>query len=300
MGLPSGFLEHEIYFLLWSFVALIGLIRLVTESFPRPKRRIRPAHQIAGGGLLLLGIIAAIPHAPRALRTLDEFMNPPPPPKKVVLATDRTIDGIAFQAGSIVSIRPDGDVESAELKSPHIIDGVAVNGHVDFKYESPGPDAHLWSATIVADQEIPNSGGLWCSPNRRLTIDVPGFGMCEIARPVTRDGITIPAGSFIEYAPVNWTVTLANNAEPVWIEGLRVPGGWKMWLRMDPYVTILNLTGPENPAPETQLWVEVHGIRLTRLVMFDEPKADVEGELWEDATVEGIPHKKGESAKFHR
>ncbi|MGO9273268.1 MAG: hypothetical protein ACLQOO_24035 [Terriglobia bacterium] len=303
MGLPSDFLEHEIYFVLWSLVALIGLIRLMTETFPRPKRRIRPAHQIAGGGLLLLGVIAAIPHAPQALRTLDEFLKPEPPPKRLVLATDRTIDGIALRAGSIVAIRPDGDVESADLKSPHTIDGIVVNGHVDFKHqlsERGTWEARLWSGTIVADQEIPDSGGIWCSPNRRLTIDDPGFGNCEIARAVTRDGITIPAGSYMEFAPTHWTVTLPSSGAPVSIEGLRVPGGWKMRLGIDPHVTLSILEGPSDPAPEIQPWVEVHSLRLTGLIIFEEPEHDVQGELWEDATVEGKAHKKGDSVRFGR
>lgn len=301
MGLPSGFLEHEIYFVLWSAVALIGLFRLITETFSRPRRRSRRAHQIAGGGLLVVGVLAASPYAPETFYMFDELFHPAPPPRELVLATDRTIDGIAFKAGSTVAITADGDLDTAGLKIPHMIDGVTVNGHVRFKHlvSIRGTrEAHLWSGTIVADQEIPGSGGLWCSPKRVLTMDEPSFGKCDLARAVTRDGVTIPAGSYMEYTPTSWTVVLPGNAAPVSIKGVRIPGGWKMEVGIYPYVTLSTLEGPSDPAPEIQPWVEVEGLRLTRFIMFREPQHEVQGELWEDAVVEGKAHKKGESVRF--
>ncbi|MGO9273269.1 MAG: hypothetical protein ACLQOO_24040 [Terriglobia bacterium] len=277
-------LDHAISFVLWSLVALIGLIRLVTETYPRPARRSRPAHQIAGAGLLLLGVIAASPHGPR---TLKEIFLAAPHPNQRVLAQDQTISGIVFQAGSIVGVKPDGDLVSAELKRPHTIGGLVVIGHVEFPTSTLRGGTFLTLGTLTADQEMPNSGGVWCSSSRPFStpVSIANPNECELARVLIRDGARIPAGSQIQYWSTGWIVDLGYGGGPASIEGLSVPAGWTVSLDLEPAISLSNLRVPSNPTPETQLWVEIHGVKLTGMIYFPE-KGIVDGELWQDATIE--------------
>ena len=293
---PSGIvdrhiLDPEIYFVLWSLVALIGLIRLWTA---RPNRR---AHKIIGAALLLLGVAAAIPMVPLVLLFIRAVFFPPQA-DRLVLAQDQTIDGIAFQSGSIVKVMPGGILISAELQRPHSIDGLAVTGHAEFwsAHSQEGPkQTTLTLGTLVADQEIPNSGGMWCTPNRpiRMNFNPSGLRACELARPLTRDFLSLPAGSNLENGP-DWAVDLPSSGDPATINGLTVPPGWSMKIQIDPVVTIASL----NPTRETQSSVTIRGIPLTGHISFVEQGTKVAGELWQDATIEGEPHKKGDQVRF--
>lgn len=307
MGLSSHVFDEMfddvIYFAVWSLVALIGLIRLVTENYPRPPRPSRIAHQIAGGALLLLGLIAAAPYAPTIVGILKVLLTPEPRARELVLAQDQTIAGIAFQSGSIVTVMPDGLLVSAELKRPHTIDGLTVTGHVEFwRVNAEGGTYELSRATLAADQEIPNSAGAWCSTNQPISMDTNRrrLSECELARALKRDNVEIPAGSHIKYDTSYWVVDLPSGGKPVSIDGLSVPGGWTMEIWFDPAIHLSSLSPRIDPTPETQLWVEIHGIRLMGSIRFPERGSLVEGELWQDATIEGTAHKKGESVRFRR
>ena len=144
--------------MLWSLLALIGLVLLLVETFAHPERPHRPVYQMVEAGVVLLGIIAASPHVARAFETFQELLAPAP-------------EAITFKAGSTVAVMPNGALDSAELKTPHLIDGLNMIGKV--KLRTSGTDAgkevtRVWEGTLVAEQEMPNLPGLWCSPKRPI------------------------------------------------------------------------------------------------------------------------------------
>jgi hypothetical protein len=291
--LPSDMFDNELYFLLWSFVALLGLVVLVTGIYRWPARANRYVQLTAGAILLSVGVLAASPFAAESMAVFKVLLFGEPGAKQTVLTQDQTISGIAFLAGSTVGVVEDGILVTAELKRPHDIGGLVVIGHVVFwGHHMEGGDA-LVEATLAADQEIPDSGGMWCSPNRpiHMNVDPRSLRGCELARPLIRDGIRIPAGSDLEYGP-GWHVQLPTG-EPALIDGISVPAGWNMSLSLDPAV-LSDLSLPFQPKPEAQLWVEIRGVRLTGTIIFLEHGSVAQGELWEDTTIDGQVHKKGE------
>ena len=220
-----------------------------------------------------------------------------PSAKQTVLTQDQTISGIAFLAGSTVGVVEDGILVSAELKRPHDIGGLVVIGHVVFwGHHMEGGNA-LVEATLAADQEIPDSGGMWCSPNRpiHMNVDPRSLRGCELARPLIRDGLKIPAGSNLQYGPA-WVIELPAG-EPALIDGISIPAGWNISvLSLDP-TDLSYLSLPFQPKPEAQLWVEIRGVRLTGTITFLEHGSVAQGELWEDTTIDGQVHKKGEQVR---
>jgi hypothetical protein len=74
-----------------------------------------------------------------------------------------------------------------------------------------------------------NSGFSRCGARRSVcSRSTPNVGKgalmeCELARSMTRDGITIPAGSFIYCQPSDWKVELAAKAQPVTIAAFPFP-----------------------------------------------------------------------------
>jgi hypothetical protein len=302
---PSGFLDDEIYFTLWALVAFIGFIRLLTESFLRGSRPRRIVHQMAGGLLLFAGIVFAIPHAPKGMRFYRELLTPAPIAERTVLAQDQIIDGIAFQAGSAVAVMPDGKLSSAELQRPHLIDGLSVIGHATFFRVSVGGGAErtrLYEGTLAADQEIPNSGGVWCSPKRpvrlNLEFETGGLTWCEVARMVTIDGVNVPPGSFLTCTFGSWDVELPVG-DPVLVDGVSVPGGWNFSVLKGPPSRISSLY-IRSDTPNARRWVELHGVRLTGFINFTLDSAMASGDLLEDTTIDGVLHKKGESVQVSR
>jgi hypothetical protein len=293
--LPRNMFDNELYFLLWSFVALIGLILLITGLYHWPAFANRSVQLIAGACLLLGGVIGALPYAPESIEVIKLLLVGEPRPLQRGLAQDQTIGGIRFLAGSTVGVVEDGILVSAELNRPHNIGGLVVIGHVVFwGHHLEGPDA-LVEATLAADQEIPNSGGIWCSPNQPIHMNVDPHTLrgCELSRPFIRDRIKIPAGSNFQGGP-NFTIELPKG-EPASINGMSVPGGWSMRLSLDPAV-LDSIGAPFNGTPETQ-FVEIRGVRLTGNIFFRDQNV-VDGELWQDTTIAGEPHKKGERVRF--
>ncbi len=300
MFLPSDFLQHEVSFALWSVVVLIGLAVFLFATFRLRGRPARHTIRIAGIGLMILGAIAAAPHTPKALHTLGELLTPEPSAKETVLAQDQTVDGVALKAGSVAGVMPDGRLATADLKSPAQIDGFIVIGHVEFfRVNEEGREAtRLYRATLASDQEIPASPGMWCSPKRVFQIDRElsngSLMECELARSVTRNGITIPAESFIQCQPSYWRVELPAKGDPMSIEGISVPAGWNVMINVEPATTLESFY----PGIGSQPWVEVGGVRFTGLVHFD--AKSVSGALWQDATIRGALHKAGESVELQR
>lgn len=294
---PSDLLAHmfddEFAFLLWTLLALTGLI-FVTAS----KRRV---YRTVGASLLFIGIVGAIPHTERTLRTLKELFTPAPRANPLVLAQDQTIDGIAFHAGSTVSVMPNGVLLSAELKSPHAIDGLAVTGHVEFWHVNEGQN-RLTLGTLAVDQEVPNSEGAWCSAGQPIRMDVTtrSLSRCRLAHPLTAYPIAIPAGADIGYRARSLIVDLAEVGAPSSMDGLLIPAGWHVIIQLEPPVAITGPRAPMDPQPPNQLWLEIHGVPLTGSIAFPENGAKVEGELWQDAMVEGKACKKGEQVRFRR
>ena len=296
MFLPPNMFDNELYFLLWSFAALLGLIVLVTGIYHWPARANRSVQLTAGAILLSVGAIAAIPFAAESMAVFRVRLFGVTSAKQTVLTQDQTISGIMFLAGSTVAVVEDGSLVSAELKRPHDIGGLVVIGHVVFWGHHMEGGKALVEATLAADQEIPDSGGMWCSPNRpiHMNVDPRSLRGCELARPLIRDGTRIPAGSNFQYGP-DWVVELPAG-EPALIDGLSVPAGWNIRLSLDP--TVLSyLSVPFDPKPEAQLWVEIRGVRLTGTIIFLEHGSVAQGELWEDTTINGRVHKKGESVR---
>jgi hypothetical protein len=295
--LPPNMFDNELYFVLWSFVALLGLIVLVTGIYRWPARANRNVQRMAGAGLLLVGVIAAGPYAAEAMAVLKVLVFGEPSAKQTVLTQDQTISGIQFLAGSTVGVVEDGILVSAELKRPHDIGGLVVIGHVVFwGHHMEGGEA-LVEATLAADQEVPDSGGMWCSPNRpiHMNVDPRSLRGCELARPLIRDGIRIPAGSDLEYGPA-WHVELPAG-EPALINGISVPAGWNIsFISLDP-TDLSYLSLPFEPKPEAQFWVEIRGVRLTGTIIFLEHGSVAQGELWEDTKLDGQVHKKGEQVR---
>ncbi len=293
MFLPRNMFDNELYFVLWSFVALLGLILLVTGIYHWPAQANGNVQRTAGAALLLVGVIAASPHAAEAMAVFRVLLLGEPSAKQTVLTQDQTISGIKFLAGSTVGVVDDGILVSAELKRPHDIGGLAVIGHVVFWGHHMEGGKALVEATLAADQEIPDSGGMWCSPNRpiHMNVDPRSLRGCELARPLIRDGIRIPAGSNFQYGPA-WVIELPAG-QPALIDGISVPAGWHMsFLSLDP--TVLSyLSLPFEPKPEAQLWVEIRGVRLTGTITFLEHGSVAQGDLWEDTTIDGQIHKKG-------
>jgi hypothetical protein len=294
--LPSNMFDTELYFVLWSFVALLGLIALVTGIYHWPARSNRNVQLTAGAILFLVGVIAAGPFAGESMAVFRVLLFGEPGAKQTVLTQDQTISGIAFLAGSTVGVVEDGVLVSADLKRPQDIGGLMVIGHVVFWGHHMEGGKALIEATLAADQEIPDSGGMWCSPNRPIHMNVDPHSLrgCELARPLIRDGVSIPAGSNLQYGP-DWVVELPAG-EPALINGILVPAGWNMRLSLDP--TVLSyLSTPFDPKPGAQLWMEIRGVRLTGNIIFMEHGSVVQGELWEDTTIDGQIHKKGERVR---
>jgi hypothetical protein len=160
----------------------------------------------------------------------------------------------------------------------------------------------LYRATLASDQEIPGSPGMWCSPKRVFQVDPEvGSGVlmeCELARSVTRDGITIPAGSFIQCQPRSWKIELAAKADPITIEGIVIPGGWNVALNLDPSAKLSSMYFALQEGSQGQSWVEVGGVRLSGLILFR--NKSVAGTLREDASIQGSLHKAGESVEVQR
>jgi hypothetical protein len=298
--LSPDMFDNELYFVLWSLVALLGLVVLVTGIYHWPARANRSVQLTAGAILLSVGVVAASPFAAESMAVFKVLLYGPPSAKQTVLTQDQTISGIPFLAGSTVGVVEDGILVSAELKRPHDIGGLVVIGHVVFwGHHMEGGNA-LIEATLAADQEIPDSGGMWCSPNRpiHMNVDPRSLRGCELARPLIRDGIRIPAGSNFQYGP-DWVVELPAG-EPALIDGISVPAGWNMSLvSLDPAV-LSYLSLSFGSKPEAQLWVEIRGVRLTGTIVFLEHGSIAQGELWEDTTIDGQVHKKGESVRVCR
>jgi hypothetical protein len=295
--LPRDMFDNELYFVLWSLVALLGLIVLVTGIYHWPAQANRNVQLTAGAIILSVGVIAASPYTAESMGVLRMLLFGEPGATQTVLTHDQTISGIAFLAGSTVGVVEDGILVSADLKRPHNIGGLVVIGHVVFWGHHMEGGKALVEATLAADQEIPDSGGMWCSPNRpiHMNIDPRSLRGCELARPLIRDGIRIPAGSNFQAGPP-WNVELPAG-ELALIDGISVPAGWNMVLSLDPTV-LSSLSVPFQPKPEAQLWVEIRGVRLTGSITILEHESVAQGELWEDTTIEGQVHKKGESVRI--
>ena len=54
------------------------------------------------------------------------------------------------------------------------------------------------------------------------------------------------------------------------------------------------LSGVFDAKPALQDWVEIGGVRLAGPVVFDLEGPWVRGQLWQDATVDGVPQQKGD------
>lgn len=294
--LPRSLFDNELYFVLWGFVALLGLIVLVTGIYHWPAQANRFVQLTAGAIILSVGIIGAGPYTVESMAILRLLLLGEPGPSQTILTHDQTIGGVAFLAGSRVGVVEDDILVSADLKRPHDIGGLTVIGHVVFWGHHMEGGKALVEATLAADQEVPDSGGMWCSPNRpiHMNVDPRSVRGCELARPLIRDGVRIPAGSNFEAGPP-WNVELPAG-EPALIDDISVPAGWNMTLSLDPTV-LSSLSLPFQPRPEAQLWVKIRGVRLTGGVTFLEHGSVALGELWEDTTIDGQVHKKGERVR---
>jgi len=292
--IPNHSFDAPVYFVIWGLVAIVGIVFLV---FPKGRKL-----KVAGGCVLVVGLIGALPYAWVTLMLLKAILILERPPEKRVLTQAETVDGIAFEAGTTVEVvMPEGRLISAELTRPQTIDGLVVIGHISFWRGGGSDPTRFSSATLASAQEIPGSGGMWCSPNQPIQININPLQFdCELARAVIRDGIGIPAGSYIRIYAGRWHVELREAGEGALIAGLTVPAGWRIDLEVAPSFIIDSFTPPIPAGPETQLWVKIDGFKLTGSIIFLEQGVFVMGNLWEDAVVEGTPHKKGDSVKFQR
>lgn len=292
--------SEVLYFVLGSILAIAGLIRFLTATFPRRARPRRSTYRILGATLLAVGLAIAVPFAPTVFQTLNVLTTPTPRATGRVLAQNETVGGIRFQAGSTVFTMSDGLLVSADLTTPHTIDGLTVTGHVEFWRVSPGK--HVISrATLVADQEIPNSAGAWCSSSQPIEMDIEKFYLkeCQLARPLTRDTATVPARVDIQYSDRSWSIDSPAGNPPSYVAGIRIPSGWTSFIVFDPGARLTSLSPKRDPPPGTQLWVEIRGIQLTGFIRFHgDPEHLVEGTLWEDALIDGVRHTKGELVDF--
>jgi hypothetical protein len=292
--IPSHLFDAPVYFVIGVLVAIVGIVFLV---FPEGRKL-----KVAGGCVLAVGMLGALPFASVALMFFKAILIPDPPPEKRVLTQNETVDGIAFEAGTTVEVvRSEGRLIAAELTRPQTIDGLVVTGHISFWRGGGSEPTHFSSATLAAAQEIPGFAGMWCSPNQPMQINSsPPALDCELARAVIRDGIEIPAGAYIRIYGGTWKVELREAGEAALIAGLTIPAGWRIDLQVEPSFVISSFFLPKPTRPETQPWVEIDGFKVTGNIIFLEKGAFVMGDLWEDAVVEGIPHKKGDSVKFQR
>ena len=130
--------------------------------------------------------------------------------------------------------------------------------------------------------------------------DIHQLGECQLAREVIRAGIRIPAGSHIQCTASDWKIDLQDGSAPASVDGLTVPGGWGIRLALEPAMTLTDLYSPPVTQSNIQQWVEIKGLRLTGFIDFKEAATQVGGWLWQDATVDGVIHKKGELMRFQR
>ena len=300
--LPKDFLHHEIAFVLWMLAGLIGLGVFAKIALSHPASS-WPALQIVGLAVFVVAVIASIPHAPSAFRLLGEITTPRPKAVTTLLREDRVVDGIPLKAGATVSVMPDGTLQTAELPQPQSINGLNVVGPIHFKqvhsYRNSELETWFWFGKVAAPQAVPNTVGVWCSPNRPITMEGKSLVDCELARPLSRDGFTFPAGSLIKYGDYSWTVELPDDAGPVLVEGIAVPGGWTVDLiHMDQTATLSMLSGVFYAKPALQDWVEVGGVRLSGPIVFDQEGPWVRGHLWQDETVDGVARQKGDSVRL--
>jgi hypothetical protein len=300
--LGSGFLHDELLFLLWAFVAAVGLICFLFAMFPRAARPKRTRYRMIGASLAVIGMLLATPYAPAVLVDLRELLTTPPKAKATILAQDQTIDRIPFLAGTTVAIMPDGTVQSAELKSPLTFKGLTVTGHVEFAESgivADATDTYITTGTLASSQEIPESDGVWCSPNRPFVMRFNPYSLdeCELAQALKRPAIEIPARSHVKRGN-RWTVDLPPGASPSSIGGIAVPGGWQVFLGSNPDLALAALSSPYPTVPGVQPWVEIQGLQLTGYIDFRAEGTRMGGELWQPATVEGVPHKRGDKVEF--
>lgn len=187
-----------------------------------------------------------------------------------VLERDEQVGAFAFRAGTRIETR-NGQLVRADLRQPHAVSDLLVTGGVVF---SAGA---VTEAILAADQLI---GGIWCKGGNAALIDARTrqLSSCTLARPRTLLDVDWPAGTTANGLNGDpggtMTFELPSGAEPVEIEGVAVPSGFRIALdNRTAELQSLDCTfSGERP------YVEIGGERLTGRVVFE--RGSARGAKW--------------------
>lgn len=187
-----------------------------------------------------------------------------------VLERDEQVGAFAFRAGTRIETR-NGQLVRADLRQPHAVSDLLVTGGVVF---SAGA---VTEAILAADQLI---GGIWCKGGNAALIDARTrqLSSCTLARPRTLLDVDWPAGTTVNGLNGDpggtMTFELPSGAEPVEIEGVAVPSGFRIALdNRTAELQSLDCTfSGERP------YVEIGGERLTGRVVFE--RGSARGAKW--------------------
>lgn len=187
-----------------------------------------------------------------------------------VLERDEQVGAFAFRAGTRIETR-NGQLLRADLRQPHAVSDLLVTGGVVF---SAGA---VTEAILAADQLI---GGIWCKGGNAALIDARTrqLSSCTLARPRTLLDVDWPAGTTVNGLNGDpggtMTFELPSGAEPVEIEGVAVPSGFRIALdNRTAELQSLDCTfSGERP------YVEIGGERLTGRVVFE--RGSARGAKW--------------------
>lgn len=187
-----------------------------------------------------------------------------------VLERDEQVGAFAFRAGTRIETR-NGQLVRADLRQPHAVSDLLVTGGVVF---SAGA---VTEAILAADQLI---GGIWCKGGNAALIDARTrqLSSCTLARPRTLLDVDWPAGTTVNGLNGDpggtMTFELPSGAEPVEIEGVAVPSGFRIALdNRTAELQSLDCTfSGERP------YVEIGGERLTGRVVFE--RGSARGTKW--------------------
>lgn len=187
-----------------------------------------------------------------------------------VLERDEQVGAFAFRAGTRIETR-NGQLVRADLRQPHAVADLLVTGGVVFA------GGAVTEAILAADQLV---NGIWCKGGNAALIDARTrqLSSCTLARPRTLLDVDWPAGTTVNglNGEPGGTITfeLPSGAEPVEIESVAVPSGFRIALdSRSAELRSLDCTfSGEWP------YVEITGERLTGRVVFE--RGSAKGAKW--------------------
>ena len=175
-------------------VLLAALSIFIVPSWRRKRGTRRFAYSILGI-IAILGVIGAPGVLYEAERELGPLF------RRLELAEPRTVDGIAFPAGTRLQMNKYGKVESGIFPGPTPVQGLLLTGRFEvehglFGFEKP----RIWAGTLARAAEIE---GVPCAegPFKQPDWTSPPNLKCRLAREFDFLGYPLAKGSLVELYP---------------------------------------------------------------------------------------------------